>query len=146
MGFSGLRWSLILEVVYQDSLGGSIRFHCIFFFFSQLALYFHLQEAIEKSLNNVAKATTDCLFGSMATSQPTQLVRMLHNLEHVIVGEKKRSQLLKASARSDFHFVLKNGFKKSLKKIVSLCTECSSKQSTSFSFHSSCFCCVPDEQ
>ena len=86
--------------VIDDSLWVSLGFTVVFHF--QLALYFHLQESIEKSLKNVAKATTDCLFGSMATSQPAQLVQTLHNLERVILGEKKRSQLLKASAWWDF--------------------------------------------
>ena len=80
----------------------SLGFTGVFHF--QLALYFHLQESIEKSLKTVAKATTDCLFGSMATSQPAQLVQTLHNLERIILGEKKRSQLLKASAWWDCFF------------------------------------------
>ncbi|XP_076454968.1 integrator complex subunit 5-like isoform X2 [Babylonia areolata] len=64
---------------------------------AQLALYFHIQESIEKSLKNVAKATVDNLFGSMATSQGPQLVQTLRNLERVVQGEQKRNQALKAS-------------------------------------------------
>ncbi|KAL8589647.1 hypothetical protein ACOMHN_016031 [Nucella lapillus] len=64
---------------------------------TQLDQYFRIQESIEKSLPNVAKATLDNLFGSMATSKGPQLVQTLRNLERVVRGEQKRNQALKAA-------------------------------------------------
>ncbi|KAK7480320.1 hypothetical protein BaRGS_00028488, partial [Batillaria attramentaria] len=63
----------------------------------QLSLYFHLQESIERSLPGVPKMTVSSLYGSMAMSKPGELVRTLRNFERVIVGEKQRSKVLKAS-------------------------------------------------
>nr|KAG5694554.1 hypothetical protein BaRGS_032499 [Batillaria attramentaria] len=43
--------------------------------------------------------TVSSLYGSMAMSKPGELVRTLRNFERVIVGEKQRSKVLKASVR-----------------------------------------------
>ncbi|KAK7095573.1 integrator complex subunit 5-like [Littorina saxatilis] len=65
---------------------------------SQLALYFHLQEAVEKSLKTVARETVESVYGAMATSTPPQLVQTLHNMHRVLLGEKQRGLHLHASA------------------------------------------------